>query len=152
MPSSDRLPDLLVDTSVAVALVVADHEQHLAIAAALEGRRLGLAGHAAFETFSVLTRLPPPNRRSASVVANLLASNFPATRFLSADGAARLFARLRDGNIAGGAIYDALVGAAATEHGLMLASSDRRALETYRALAVQVEYLPLESTDEVGGT
>ena len=52
MPTGGRRPDVLVDTSAAVALVVADHEHHEATAAALDGRRLGLAGHAAFETFS----------------------------------------------------------------------------------------------------
>jgi len=77
-----------------------------------------------------LTRLPPPNRRPPDVVAELLATNFPDTRFLSADGALRLLERLRDGRVAGGAVYDALVGAAAVEHGLTLASSDRRALDT----------------------
>jgi len=35
----------------------------------------------------------------------------------------------------------ALVGAAAAEHGLRLASRDRRALEIYRALDVEVEFL-----------
>jgi predicted nucleic acid-binding protein len=131
-----------VDTSVAVALVVADHAQHDAIVTALNGRHLGLSGHAAFETFSVLTRLPPPHRRTPTVVASLLAANFPATRFLSADGAAALLTRLRDGEIAGGAIYDALVGAAAREHAVVLATCDRRALDTYRALEVAVEILP----------
>ena len=63
MPASGSGPDLLVDTSVAVALTVADHEHHVATFEALGDRRLGLAGHAAFETFSVLTRLPP--RRAA---------------------------------------------------------------------------------------
>jgi predicted nucleic acid-binding protein len=50
--------------------------------------------------------------------------------------------RLRDGEIAGGCVYDALVGAAAREHGLVLATSDRRALDTYRILGVEVEILP----------
>jgi len=91
MPTRVRRPDLLVDTSVAVALVVADHEHHDAIMAALDGRQLGLAGHAAFETFSVLTRLPPPNRRPPAIVARLISANFPATRLLSADGAGALY-------------------------------------------------------------
>jgi hypothetical protein len=39
---------LLVDTSAAVALTVADHEHHEDTFAQLGGRRLGLAGHAAF--------------------------------------------------------------------------------------------------------
>ena len=77
-------PDLLVDTSVAVALVVADHDHHEAVAAAIGARRLGLAGHAAFETFSVLTRLPPPARREPKVVDQLIRASFPASRFLDA--------------------------------------------------------------------
>lgn len=54
MPVSARDP-LLVDTSIAVALTVADHAHHEATFRALGSRRLGLAGHAAFETLSVLT-------------------------------------------------------------------------------------------------
>lgn len=52
--------DLLVDTSVAISLVVEDHTHHRATMDAIGARRLGLAGHAAFETFSVLSRLPGP--------------------------------------------------------------------------------------------
>lgn len=141
MPTSADPPDVLVDTSVAVALVVADHDAHDATIDALGGRRLGLAGHAAFETFSVLTRLPPPARRSASVVAELLAANFPASRFLSSERAAELLPRLPTIGIAGGAVYDALVGAAAVEHGLVLATRDRRATPTYRALDATLEIL-----------
>ncbi|PLS75454.1 MAG: VapC toxin family PIN domain ribonuclease [Actinobacteria bacterium] len=136
-----RDPDLLVDTSVAVALLVTDHEHHAATSDALAGRRLGLAGHAAFETFSVLTRLPPPARRTPAAVARLLASNFSQSRFLGEDAAGKLLARLAAEGIAGGSVYDALVGAAASEHGLTLASRDRRARDTYRALNVSLEFL-----------
>ncbi len=139
--SARKRPDLLVDTSVAVALTVADHEQHDATFAALQGRRLGLAGHAAFETFSVLTRLPAPARRTPATVARLLATSFPHSRFLGADSSRSLLGRLATIGIAGGSVYDALVGAAAAEHGSRLASRDRRALETYRALDVEVEFL-----------
>jgi len=135
-------PDLLVDTSVAVALVVADHAHHEATVAALGRRRLGLAGHAAFETFSVLTRLPPPARRSPRVVAQLLAVNFPDSRFLSAAQQEHLLAELAPAGIAGGSAYDGLVAAVAREHHLVLASRDRRALDTYRALNVEVEVVP----------
>jgi len=38
-------------------------------------------------------------------------------------------------------VYDALVGAAAAEHRLVLVTRDRRALDTYRALGVDVELL-----------
>jgi predicted nucleic acid-binding protein len=141
MPGRSSAPELLVDTSVAVALAVADHEQHETTFAALRDRRLGLAGHAAFETFSVLTRLPPPARRSPPTIARLLAASFPHTRFLGAQAAAALLGDLAGSSIAGGAVYDALVGACANEHELMLATRDRRALETYRALDVRVELL-----------
>lgn len=130
-----------MDTSVAVALSVADHEQHEATSRALGRRILGLCGHAAFEAFSVITRLPAPARRDPGTVARLLARNFPATRFLSAEAAASVLAELPTLRIAGGAVYDALVGACANEHGLVLATRDRRALETYRALDVGVEFV-----------
>jgi predicted nucleic acid-binding protein len=128
-------PGALVDTSLAIALVVADHEHHRADA--VGSRALGLAGHAAFETFSILTRLPPPARRSPGAVARLIAHNFSATRFLSDRAAGELLARLGPLGIAGGAVYDALVGAAAVEHGLTLMTRDRRAADTYRRLDVK---------------
>lgn len=141
MPASDEPPELLIDTSVAVALVAAGHEHHQATRKAVGDRRCGLSGHAAFETFSVLTRMPPPNRRTPHAVARLLAHNFPGSRFLSAEGTRRLHARLAQLGIAGGAVYDALVAATAAEHGITLATRDRRAAETYRALDIEFELI-----------
>jgi predicted nucleic acid-binding protein len=141
MPTRSSKPDALLDTSVAVALSVADHVHHEAVTRALRGRRLGLAGHAAFETFSVMTRLPGPARRAPAVVAQLLAANFPASRFLSANGARAVLDSLAASEISGGAVYDALVGAAAREHQVTLVTLDRRALETYRAVGVDVELI-----------
>jgi predicted nucleic acid-binding protein len=46
MPTRGSGPQTLVNTSVAVALVVADHEHHLAKIGAIGDRRLGLAAHA----------------------------------------------------------------------------------------------------------
>ena len=139
--SASGVPDLLVDTSVAVALTVADHEHHDETFEALEGNCLGLAGHAAFETYSVLTRLPAPARRTPATVARLLAATFPQTRFLGPDAGRSLLERVAAMGIAGGSVYDALVAAAAVEHRMRLATRDRRALETYRALGVEVELL-----------
>src|SRR5713226_5203889 len=141
MPTRGKQPDFLVDTSVAVALVVADHEHHLQTVKAIGHRRLGLAGHAAFETFSVLTRLPPPARRSPNVVSRLLAENFPENRYLSPQHAGELIELLGKAGIAGGSVYYALVGATAIEHRLKLATRDQRALVIYRALQVDVEVL-----------
>ena len=71
-------------------------------------------------------------------VGRLIAHNFPATRFLGDAAAAELLARLGTLGIAGGAVYDALVGAAAVEHGLTLMTRDRRAVDTYRRLDVRL--------------
>ncbi len=70
------------------------HDHHEAIAEALADRRLGLSGHAAFETYSVLTRLPTLLRRTPRAAGQPLANNFPGSRFLNADAAARLLVRL----------------------------------------------------------
>jgi predicted nucleic acid-binding protein len=133
---ADRAEVLLLDTSAAVALVVEDHEAHAATLATVRGRRLGLAGHAWFETFSVLTRLPGGRRRSPADVAALLAHDFPATAFLAAEAAAALGPELATLGISGGAVYDALVGAAARQHGRSLVSGDVRARSVYEALGV----------------
>ena len=106
--------------------------------AARQGWRLGLAGHAWFETYSVLTRLPPGSRRSPAELLGLLAHDFPATRFIGAQVFDDLPERLVRLGISGGAAYDALVGEAARSHGLPLLSNDRRALPTYEMLGVDV--------------
>jgi len=134
-------PVVLVDTSAAIAFCLSDHAHHEATFDALAERRLGLAGHAAFESYSVLTRLPTPNRLTPDAVRRLLTANFPHTRFLSSEGSVAVLAELSAHRLAGGSVYDALVGAAAREHGLTLVSRDRRALATYRALGVSVEVL-----------
>ena len=131
-------PVLLLDTSAAVALVIEDHENHRRTAQAVAGRNLGLAGHAAFETFSVLTRLPPPARLAPQSVQRMLERSFPQSRFLGKEAAAALLTSLAGHGIAGGSVYDALVGATALEHGCTLVTRDRRALATYRELGVAV--------------
>lgn len=144
MPTgTDAEPDevLLLDTSAAVALVVEDHEAHAATLEAVRGRRLGLAGHAWFETYSVLTRLPGGRRRSPADVAALLAHDFPATAFLADDAAAALGPELARLGTSGGAVYDALVGAAARQRGRSLVSGDARARTVYEALGVRVHLI-----------
>jgi predicted nucleic acid-binding protein len=139
---ADKRQVALVDTSTAVALVVEDHEAHVAMLDAVQGRRLGLAGHAWFEAYSVLTRLPAGLRRSPADALRLLAHNFPASGFLGEAEAARLGGELARLGISGGAVYDALVGAAARQHGFPLVSADARARPVYEALGVDVEAVP----------
>lgn len=143
MPTKSRgvEVDVLVDTSVAVAVVLEDHEHHGSTLHAIRNRTLGLAGHAAFETFSVLTRLPPPARRSPEAVTRLISANFLSIKYLSTSGAAALLPKFSDLRIAGGSVYDALVGAVAAESGLVLLTRDARAIPTYRALAVDIEVI-----------
>ena len=138
---SARTGPLLLDTSAAVALCVQQHDQHEVTLAALTGHELGLAGHAVFETYSVLTRLPGRIRLAPAAAARLLERNFPHTRLLSTQVALGLLAELADSGLAGGAVYDGLVAAAAREHDLPLVTRDRRALPTYRRLGVRLVQL-----------
>ena len=135
-------PVALLDTSAAIALMVEDHDAHVATLDAVRGRRLGLAGHAWFETYSVLTRLPAGLRRSPADALRLLAGNFPASGFLGEAEAADLGGELAGLGVSGGAVYDALVGAAARQHRLPLVSADARARPVYEALGVDVELIP----------
>jgi toxin FitB len=131
----------LLDTSAAIALVVEDHEAHAATLEAVRGRRLGLAGHAWFETYSVLTRLPGALRRSPAAVIRLLAHNFPASAFLGEAESVELGSELARLGVSGGAVYDALVGAAARQHRRRLVSGDARARPVYEALGVKIQII-----------
>lgn len=132
---------VLLDTSTAVALVVEDHEAHAATLEAVGGRQLGLAGHAWFETYSVLTRLPAGLRRAPADALRLLAHNFPASGFLGEAASTGLGGELAELRISGGAVYDALVGAAARQHRQPLLSGDARARPVYEALGVDIEVI-----------
>ncbi len=129
---------LLVDTSVAVALIVEDHIAHETCSGALTDHELGLAGHATFETMSVLSRMPTPQRRTVRAIHDAIEHSFPHTRFLSAEGTRSTAARMGELGIGGGAVYDALVAAAAIEQGLPLVSRDQRAVPTYQAMGAQI--------------
>ena len=145
MPTGTEVDErsvVLLDTSTAIALVLEDHERHLATLEAVAGRRLGLAGHAWFETYSVLTRLPPGQRRAPAATLRILLHNFPESRFLAPEDATQLGHDLARLGIAGGAVYDALVGAVARQWQLPLLSGDTRARPTYEALKVRVENVP----------
>ena len=142
MPTGTDADDrqvFLLDTSTAIALVLEDHEAHDSTLDAVRGRQLGLAGHAWFETYSVLTRLPAGLRRSPANALRILARNFPASEFLGEEEAAGLAQELGRLGISGGSVYDALVGAAARQHRRPLASRDARAQPTYYALGVETE-------------
>ena len=142
--SADARPVLLLDTSTAIALVFEDHDAHDATVASVHGYRLGLAGHAWFETYSVLTRLPGDLRRSPADAERLLAHNFPTSAFLSESATAAFGAELARHRIAGSSVYDALVAAAARHHGQPRLTRDKRAASTYRAMGATLAAAPAE--------
>ena len=129
---------IALDTSVSIPLLVQNHRQHAAIVRWWDGRDVVLSGHAAAETYSVLTRLPGDLRLSAADAARLLSDWFGAPLLLGAGTAARLPEVLSGLGVAGGAVYDALVGLAAVEHGATLATRDARAKATYEIVGARV--------------
>lgn len=129
---------LALDTSVAVPLVVQTHSAHRAVVDWWGGRPVALAGHAAVETFAVLTRLPGDLRVSPADAARLLEQRFAPTLVLGARAARSLPGVLGRLGIAGGAVYDALVALAALEHRTALATRDARARDTYEKLGIEV--------------
>jgi predicted nucleic acid-binding protein len=129
------------DSSVVIAAFASWNEYHEAAIEALGDAR-DLIAHAELETYSVLTRLPEPQRVAPALVAEYLREDYSGKR-LSLPGVPRrgLVERLAGLSIAGGAVYDALVGATAMHHGYRLLSCDRRAGQVYMRLGVEVLYL-----------
>jgi|688.fasta_scaffold719098_2 hypothetical protein len=129
------------DTSVAIAALDPVHEAHPACRRALVDLRPALAGHAVFETYSVLTRLPIPLRLSADQAVSVIADAFPGDCWLDAAGLRGLREQLAGLDIVGGSVYDALVGQAALTNDRTLLTRDRRAERTYRSLGVEYQFV-----------
>jgi predicted nucleic acid-binding protein len=132
---------IAVDTSVVVAAFASWHEGHASAAAAL-ARRPRVPAHVLLETYSVLTRLPPPHRAPAGLVAAFLAERFSAPPLvLRGVEHARLVGRAAETGIVGGSIHDALVGATVRHAGARLLTRDRRAAPTYERVGVEYELI-----------
>ena len=129
------------DTSLVVAAFASWHQSHDEARRALDGG-LRLIEHCALETYSVLTRLPPPHRAPGDVVRDFLAARFPGPLLRLNAAAYREFLQgLPDRQIAGGAAYDALVAVTAMVNGAELVSCDRRALPVYERYGVRSHLL-----------
>lgn len=129
------------DTSLIVAAFASWHESHEAARRALDGG-LRLIEHCALETYSVLTRLPPPHRTSGKVVRDFLTVRFPQPFLRLSEQAYKDFILgLPDQGITGGAAYDALVAATAAGCGAELVTCDRRALPVYERYGLRIQLL-----------
>ena len=101
-----------------------------------------LIAHAAVESYSVLTRLPPPHRAQPSIVHTFITERFTDPFLtLSETGYQELLATVAASHILGGPTYDALIAFTAAEHQATLMSLDQRAAATYEAIGVTVEQL-----------
>lgn len=125
------------DSSVTIAALLNDHPAHDAAADALALCNTTIA-HVSLETYSVLTRLPAPDRADAATVVTVLDQRLPST-YATLDAAAYASApnRLAAAGVNGGATYDGLIALTALEHDLELLTRDRRAVRSYRALNVR---------------
>jgi predicted nucleic acid-binding protein len=129
------------DTSLVIAAFASWHESHEAARRALDGG-LRLIEHCALETYSVLTRLPPPHRTSGEVVRDFLTARFPEPWLRMNEQAYRDFILgLPDRGVTGGAAYDALVAATAAGCDAELVTCDRRALPVYERYGLRARLL-----------
>lgn len=132
---------IAVDTSVVVAGFASWHTAHRPALAVL-ARKPRVPAHVLVETYSVLTRLPPPHRAPADVVAAFLRERFSrAPLILPARAHLQLVASVAEAGLTGGAIYDALIAACAHHAGATLLTRDQRALPVYERIGVRHEFV-----------
>ncbi len=132
---------IAVDSSVVVAAFASWHELHERALDVLARGPL-IPVQAALETYSVLTRLPPPFRVAPEPVVEFLIVRFGSTwPALDAPAAASLLSELCELRIVGGTTYDAAIAVTAREHGATLVSCDVRASRSYEELGVSTELL-----------
>lgn len=130
---------MAADTSVVVAAFASWHEGHQSALRALRGD-VRLPAQVLVESYSVLTRLPPPHRAAAPVVESFLAERFPgAPLTLPGNEYRALLRAMAAAEVAGGAIYDALIGATARHWTAPLLTRDRRAAATYDKVGARYE-------------
>jgi predicted nucleic acid-binding protein len=130
---------IAADSSVIVAAFSESATGHEGSVKALR-RKPRLPAHSLLESYSTLTRVPPPVRatpRSAWSYIQALLHEPPLT--LSAADVPKLIEQAVAGGVIGGAIYDALIGATAKRAGATLLTRDRRAFRTYQAVGADAE-------------
>ena len=130
-----------VDTSVLVAAFASWHLDHSLAIDELARKPLMIA-HSMVETFSVLTRLPEPQRAEPSMVVEFFERNFSGDPLsLTSSDARSVPSRLVGMGVTGGASYDGLIALTALASEAMLVSLDQRAAPVYRRCGVEFEIL-----------
>ena len=130
---------LAVDTSVVVAAFAGWHDGHMAARAVL-ARRPRLPVHALLESYSVLTRFPPPHRTPPATATSFLETRFPDPPLgLPPTEYRRLVADASRNGVAGGAIYDAVIAWTAKRADATLVTRDRRAVRVYESVGVRFD-------------
>ncbi len=139
----------LVDSSVLIAAFSRWHESHATARAAIR-RADAIAGHAALETYAVLTALPPPRRAPGRLVVDFLSAHFPEPDGTHDDFAClapepaiyrRVVEAMNHGGLIGGAVFDGLIAATAKDVEATLLTLDQRAAGTYQAVGAAFELL-----------
>lgn len=117
------------------------HEGHRVAAAVLD-RSPRVPAHVLVETYSVLTRLPPPHRAPADLVATFLAERLAHPPLVLPARAYRgLVQQAAAEGLPGGSIYDALVAAIARHAGALLLTRDRRAAPVYERIGANYQFV-----------
>ena len=132
---------LTCDTSVVIAGVSSWHADHT-----LGRARLAevdwLPAHVLAEAVSVLSRLPDgyavPLVDAVAMVRRIADGR---VRQLRGDRYLLTFGAVGSAGLGGGAIYDAIIGATAREHGATLLTLDRKAQRTYQAVGAAFQLL-----------
>lgn len=122
----------VVDTSVVVAAITASDRDVLSRCRTALDASPSPVAHVFIESFSVLTRLPPPWRLSPAAAHAFLSSAFSDPPIaLSSRGYSFVIRTMAGDGAAGGKVYDAVVARTAFEAGQVLLTRDVRAAQTY---------------------
>ncbi len=132
---------LAVDTSVVVAGFAAWHDGHEAALTVLD-RRPRVPAHVLIESYSVLTRFPPPHRTPPAIAMSFLKRRFVDPPLgLQPDDHARLVELVGRRGLAGGSVYDALIAWTVKLAGATLLTRDRRAIRAYETIGVPFDLI-----------
>jgi predicted nucleic acid-binding protein len=128
---------IVADSSVVIPAALPWHEHHAVAISSLQGQKTQLLAPVLMETYSVLTRLPPPQRLAPELALRYLREKFEfPPLMLPPESYERLLTLTTKERIVGGAVYDALIGTVAREFESTLLTLDRRATPIYEIVGV----------------